>query len=120
MKREKGEEQNLYKVEIKLSESECRHCSRAYDSNPCEYIEHVAFGWYAVRVFAEDKTDAIRRAKEKLALYKGVKLEDFFENYRPIARGFNIAMTCPECGRSYSTWSDLDYDLCPICMRRCK
>lgn len=113
---------NMYLVNLKLTEQSIRGCQliNVRGENPHEYVRHEVYGWYEVRVFAENEEDAISRAKTLLAEHKNVKRDDFFENYEEIGRGPGVKMTCPECGKQYGTWSGLDYDVCPKCRRRCK
>ena len=43
------------------------------------YVRHEVYGWYEVRVFAENEEDAISRAKTLLAKHKNVKRDDFLK-----------------------------------------
>ena len=114
----------MYLVTLKLDEPEVRCCYRLKNSSDAdEYITHSAHGWYDVRVLADTKENAITRAKQNLAKYKNVKVEDFFENTsRPEFSSIDLFLVCPECQRQYKGWqmTSLEYCVCPYCRRRCR
>lgn len=113
----------MYLVTLKLDEADIRDCHplrNSFDSD--EYITHSAYGWYNVRVMADDEESAVARAKKNLAKYKNVRVEDFFENTsRPTAWSIDLFLVCPECQRQYKGWQmkSLEYYVCPHCRRRC-
>ena len=115
----------MYLVTLKLDETNVRGCRRLQSSSVREeYITHSAGGWYDVRVVADSEEDAITRAKQSLAKYKNVKVEDFFENTsRPRVWSLDLFLVCPECQKQYRGWQtimDLEYYVCPHCRRRCQ
>lgn len=114
----------MYLVTLKLDEPKIRLCYRLRGSyGDGEYITHSAFGWYDVRVLADSQENAIIKAKENLAAYKDVRVEDFFENTsHPESGELDFSLVCPECQRRYvgRQISCLDYYVCPACRRRCK
>lgn len=114
----------MYLVTLKLDEANVRNCHPLRDSlDSDEYITRSAYGWYDVRVMADDEESAVARAKKSLAKYKNVRVEDFFENTsQPAVWSIDLFLVCPECQRQYKglQMESLEYYVCPYCRRRCR
>lgn len=110
----------MYSVCLKLDEPLPRRCRRVIPD--FEGVVSVSFGWYDVYVFADGKDDAIVKAKQLLADYKKVRVEEFFENTSwPDYWTAGTVAICPECRTVYKDWQmqTLEYYVCPSCRRRC-
>ena len=113
----------MYMVTLKLDQPDVRYCHRLQDAlDRKDRVTHSAYGWYDVQVSADSDEDAIERAKQRLAEYKNVRVEDFFENTsQPEAWSLDLFLVCPECQRQYKGWqmARLEHYVCPYCRRRC-
>ena len=113
----------MYVVTLKLDEANIRECRRLQSSSDGDgHIKHCEHGWYNVWVVANSTEDAIVKAKQRLAEYKNVRVEEFFENTsHPEAWSIDSYLVCPECHKQYRGWKarSLQYYVCPHCRRRC-
>jgi hypothetical protein len=115
----------FYTVVLKLDSRNNRGCyCKPCDQNDTEYIQHISAGWYRIGVFAFDEESALNKAKQVLADYKKIKVQDFFENtVVPEFWSLDTFAVCPECHREYKGLQMAalasEYYVCPSCRRRC-
>ena len=111
-----------YEVSLKLSENQPRKIRviNPQHSFLRETCEHETHGWYTVTVFASNEQSALERAKKRLADYKNVSVDDFFENYEDRVSNIDDVLVCTTCNKKYLSWDELPYEVCPECRRRCK